>query len=171
MKKTLLALFALIMLSGCSMMNNNKGTPTPTATPTATPSAMPTESPTAARTQDYLDYIGQKYNLTNAASINDLDTNLMEGYTFTMNNSTYYLLQYDPTNATANNWFSNLNDKGQIEVEIAGLPKNMYAIVNGNYVLLSDTNKYMEGFTDYYSGYNGMNNTMPTVSPTATPKA
>lgn len=174
MKKILSCLLILFVCTGCSC---TPGGSNPSPSPSMSPSAMPSTSPTtgtgsAYNTKDYIDYLAQEYTLKDPATITDLDTNAMEGYTFGLNNQTYYLVRFDPTNTNAMKWMNGIDSTGKIEVTMDGLAKNMYAMINGDYALISDNNEYMEGFKEYYDQFTGQQ-AMPSGSPTpsASPKA
>lgn len=176
MKKILSCLFILMLCTGCSCTPNGSNA-TPSASPSASssPSASPSASAETAYTaQDYIDYLAAKFTLVDPKKIDNLDSNAMEGYTFGLNNQSYYLIRLDPTNEQAKNWMSSISSTGQIEVDVDGLPKTMYARLNGNYALISSTNEYMDGFGDYYDQFTGaqaLPDTQTSPNPSATPKA
>lgn len=171
MKKWLSCLFILTLCTGCSCTPGGstvKPTATPSTSPSASPSAMPSASPeTMMSTRDYVDYLAERYTLAEPTELTNLQDGATEGYSFGMNNESYYLILLDPTNEQSVKWLNEINTTGEIEVDIDGLPKTMYALVNGNYALISSTNQYADGFREYYDAFNGAQ-ALPsaTVSPT-----
>ncbi len=166
MKKLISCLLALIFCAGCSCTpDGSMASPTPSSTP------LPSNEPeTAASAKDYLDYLSEKYTLMDPKQLDQLDGNTVDGYSFGMNNQTYYLIQLDPTQEQAAKWMSEMGNSGQIEVDIDGLPKTMTARMNGNFALISDTADYVDGFQEYFDAFAGaqaLNPATPTPSPSA----
>ncbi len=155
MKKIIAILFVLLFATGCSCSMNGTDveptvSPTSESMNTATPSVT---SNTSNATKDFVDYLADEYTLQSTTMLEQLDENVMDGYSFEMDGRKYYLVQLDPNNSMTDQWKNSIQSNGQIDVDIEGLPQTMYAMLNGNYALISDSNEYMDGFKEYYDGY------------------
>lgn len=166
MKKIFITLMSLCLCTGCSCSPGGSQ-PSNTSTPTASsePSPSPSSETLMGQTQDYIEYLSDKYSLVNTKMIENLDTNAIEGYTFGLNNENYYLVRFDPANEQATRWLSELNSTGQIETDIDGLTRTMYGLVNGNYALLSETGTWADGFQEYYNAFS-QSQSLPGTNPT-----
>ncbi len=175
--KILTTLLLTFLLAGCSCAvvdEESEITPTPSETPatseetTANSSNMDsqeTENDMArGNTKDYVDYLASEYNIESPEMLEDFDENVLDGYSFLLNDSTYYLVQLDPNSDHTSKWIDNINSSGQIDVDIDGLPQTMYGVINGNYALISDTGQHMDGFKDYYGAYDASNTTSDSMS-------
>ncbi len=159
MKKIIAILFVLFVATGCScsMMDSDiEPSSSPSTDPMTTQPTTTTdpEGETAYYTSDYIDYLANEYTLENPTALDNLDENVIDGYSFGLHDQTYYLVQLNPNNEMSNTWRNSIQSNGQIDVDIEGLPQSMYALLNGNYALISESNEYMDGFQDYYDGYS-----------------
>lgn len=174
MKTIFIALMVLCLCTGCSCSPGGSQPVNPSS-PTSSSAPSPSSSPESLSysTKDYIDYLSSKYALVNASSIENLDANALEGYTFGLNNENYYLVRFDPSNEQATRWLSELNSTGQIEADVGGLTRTMYGLVNGNYALLSETGTWADGFQEYYNGFAGsqaLPGVYPSPSASSSPK-
>lgn len=157
MKKTILGLVMILLLSGCGMWNrsgNNKGT---AKNLPAENERYPKESAyTNADMMNYLRENGVTY--TGDEKINSMDFSAHEGTSFMMNDSKVFLYRLKGNEEQMGNLLKDAKMKKKVKVKENGQEKEYGAMVNGDYLLIYDEKADMKELKNMFSKFNTTNN-------------
>lgn len=157
--KKLFVLSMLLLLSGCGWMNgnnNNNQTPNNQQTPNnnqQTPNGNGQTAKTSS-IKDLMGYFDEKgLQYSNMSDLDVVEINAHEGKKFEYEGIPVYLYRMNMQDQQIQSWMKDIKDTGKVTISLDGEQKSYDAIINGDYLLVSETGKDLKDLSQHFKNY------------------
>ncbi|MBR3841564.1 MAG: hypothetical protein IKM20_10545 [Erysipelotrichales bacterium] len=150
MRKQLIILLSLLLLSGCSMQGNTNGTSTSNTSNTSNTTSTTVAPGSISSIWGMMDYMGNRgLTYSGVNEIGDLNEGYNQGLAFQHNGGDYQLYHYDTKNETMKEVVNSIKETNKVQLQVNGEYVELPAYAYEDYILI-----YPEGIeTSEIEGY------------------
>lgn len=149
MRKILILVCSIFLLTGCSWFRNDEA-----QTPTDDKTNMPEDNNKTMGIQDLLDeFENNDIMLENINEVDSVDFASKEGRTFDLNGETMYLYRLNNQDAKYQTTIDQINEYGSVILNSNGVDEEYSALLNQDYLLLYKMNSDISPLDEVFSSY------------------
>ena len=137
MRKQLLILLSLLLLSGCSMQGSEGTTSTSNTSNTSNTTSTTVAPGSISSIWGMMDYMGNRgLTYSGVSEIGDLNEGYNQGLSFKHNGGDYQLYHYDSENETMKEVVENIKKSNKVQLQVNGEYVEVPAYTYNDYILI-----------------------------------
>lgn len=154
--KILIMLCMFVLLNGCGWMNKAPTqSPTNNSNQNQTPNQNGNQSTGKTSTmKDMMSYFDEKkLEYSDAKDLEVMDVNAHEGKSFMYGGKPVYLYRMNIQDEKNKSWMKEIQNTGKVKISQNGQEQSYDALVNGEYLLVSETGTDLKDLSEMFKKY------------------